>query len=141
MTPETYAYILAATLKLSGIPAPASAPPPVVAATREHLASEMCPDRPADCRGVVAMFDTERNRILLRDDMDPDDDEIAASFVVHELTHWLQFHRWGPRIYATCEATLRTEHDAYSVQNKYLAARGAMFKAGAVLWAMKCPKE
>lgn len=95
------------------VPLPALQPLPP-----EALAAEVCPQRPAGCRSLVAVYDTERQRILYRDTLDMRD-PTDQSFLVHELVHHLQYQHQGDALFATCESTLAGETQAYRAQNRY----------------------
>ena len=98
---ELIARLLAATVQFSGLPAIDVADlPPVERVTAAELSKKMCPESPEKCGSVAALFDTETYRIYLRDTLDlatPMDN----SFLVHELTHVLQFKQYGDAYFWT----------------------------------------
>lgn len=86
---------------------------------------------------MAALYSSNTNTIYIRSDLHPEEDEIAASFLVHELVHWLQISH-APTLLDTCEGNLRAEREAYAIQNAYLKKRGQLFQAGQVLRYMTC---
>ena len=57
------AYLLAAAVKVSGLPAvPEASLPEFIAMPQAALKAEACKEKVANCRGIVALFDMERNR-------------------------------------------------------------------------------
>lgn len=136
---ELLAYLLAAAIRLSGLPGmPAEALPPIVTLTPAKLAEKACRGhRTADCENIVAAFEPDDYAIYARDTLDF---ESAAdnSWLVHELVHVLQWNRDGSAIFETCERALKTERDAYRVQNAYLKREGLLMRAGQVLKFTNC---
>ena len=132
------AFLLEAAVTTSGYPAIAvDSLPPIRAVTRNAIAKEICPKQPEECLGMVAVFDTDRYRILYSDELDA---ENAAdnSFLIHELVHVLQFKANGEKIFATCEAAMKTETEAYRAQNKYLKKEGQFLRFGETLAFTTC---
>jgi hypothetical protein len=138
---ELIARLLAATVQFSGLPAIDVADlPPVERVTAAELSKKMCPESPEKCGSVAALFDTETYRIYLRDTLDlatPMDN----SFLVHELTHVLQFKQYGDAYFSSCRKVLDSEHAAYKVQNNYLGSEGVDWREGFLLRFMQCPPE
>lgn len=136
--PSLLAYLLSAAANLSGYPAvPIDELPPIVSMSAADMRREVCGDGQASCANMAAVFDTDGKRILLRDDLDlenPGDN----SFLVHELVHVLQHRQRGDRIFAGCHETLRTEREAYAVQNRYLKREGVFLRFGEGLGFMRC---
>jgi hypothetical protein len=131
-------YLLQAAISHSGYPAiPVENLPPISAVPREVIAKEICPKNPEECLGMVAVFDTDHYRILYSSELDA---ENAAdnSFLIHELVHVLQFKANGEKIFATCEAAMKTETEAYRAQNKYLKKEGQFLRFGESLAFTTC---
>lgn len=140
LPPELIAPLLAAAIRLSGLPAIAAADIPAVEPMDANaLAAFGCPERPADCRQMAALFDLKHYRILIRDELDTGT-PYGKSFIVHELVHVLQYRKTG-RDVSGCEEMLASELAAYAVQNAYLRANGIYAREGAALQFMTCPKE
>lgn len=133
--------LLAMAITLSGLPPVASENlPPLYAVTATEMAATVCPDEPAQCRSMAALFDTERYRILILSTLDMRDPE-ENSFLLHELVHVLQFAQQGEAGFSSCQAIVASEHLAYQVQNRYLAARGLFAQQGMMMRYMRCPPE
>ena len=138
MDPQLVAYLLEAAVRVTGLPAiPDDALPRFVAMPAVELRDEACGARMPGCRGIVALYDMERNRVLYRDDLDMDNPS-DNSFIVHELVHVLQFHRYGHSIYRDCPALVRTERAAYDAQNAYLHHQGQLLRVGRILRMVSC---
>ena len=133
--------LLSAAIALSGLPAISPAElPPLYALSAEEMAQTLCPDQPAQCRAIAALFDTERYRILILSSLKLDDPE-DNSFLVHELVHVLQFKVRGDAGFAGCQAIVESEREAYQVQNRYLAGRGLFAQQGMMMRYMHCQPE
>ena len=136
--PTLLAYLLSAASTLSGYPpVPEQELPPIVFMSTVDMRREVCGDDQESCANMAAVFDSDRNRILLRNDLDLDNPG-DNSFVVHELVHVLQYHQRGERIFAGCHETLQTEREAYRVQNRYLKREGQFLRFGEALMFMTC---
>lgn len=141
ITTELIAYLLAAAIKFSGLPAiDAASLPPFEVVTGEQLAQKMCPERPEGCSSVAALFDTENYRIYLRNTLDMDS-PMDNSFLVHEMVHVLQFKRYGDDYFSSCRKVVESEHQAYRAQNNYLGSEGIDWREGFLLRFMTCPPE
>jgi hypothetical protein len=124
--------------RLSGLPnPPGEAPPRFVPLPQREIARILCADRPAGCDAVVAVYDTDRRRILYRDTLDLRD-PTDQSFIVHELVHHLQFLQRGEALFASCQSTLAGEAQAYRVQNLYQAQFRQWQRMGEILRFMHC---
>lgn len=132
------AYLLSAAASLSGYPAPAVDDlPPIVRMSVGEMRRQVCGDGQRSCANLAALFDSDGRRILLRDDLDLDNPG-DNSFLVHELVHVLQHRQRGERTFAGCHETLRSEREAYLVQNRYLKREGAFLRFGEGLAFMRC---
>ncbi|MBK7664847.1 MAG: DUF4157 domain-containing protein [Sterolibacteriaceae bacterium] len=132
------AYLLSAAASLSGYPQVAvDALPPIVRMSAAEMRRAVCDHGQNSCADMAAVFDTDGGRILLRDDLDLDS-AADNSFLVHELVHVLQHRQRGGRIFAGCHETLRTEREAYAVQNRYLKREGQFLRFGEGLAFMRC---
>lgn len=128
MEQELLGILLAAAISLSGLPpVDVSELPPILRLPHARIVQEICPEGPASCQGMVAIFDTDRQRILVDDSLDLTLAE-DNSFIVHELVHVLQFKSFGDSMYANCAASMRTEGQAYWVQNAYLKQEGRLLR-------------
>lgn len=114
--------------------------PHVHTVTQAELASRLCPRSAADCEGIMAAYEAHSGTILLRDFLDmrraPD-----RSFLVHELVHVLQHQREGEGFQARCSEVVKSEREAYQLQNRYLSAMGQPQRVGQMMALMACPRE
>jgi hypothetical protein len=104
--------------RLSGLPL-TPVLPELRALPAADLAQRVCPERPENCRSLVAVYDTDRVQVLYVNTLDLRD-ETDQSFIVHELVHYLQHLRDGDRLFAGCAQVMAAETQAYAVQNRYL---------------------
>lgn len=133
------AFLLAAAIRLSGLPAVAlDELPTFVALPGEELERQICPVDGDACRDIAAYFDGLRYRILYRDSLLLDE-PLDHSYLLHEIVHVLQRRQLGNAMYADCRATLATETQAYRAQNAYLRAAGQFAQVGSALYWVGCP--
>lgn len=131
------AELMAWAVRLTGLP-PSADRPPVIALAPEALWATACPDDPRPCRGLVALYDTERERVLIRDSLDLADPS-DQSFVVHEFVHHLQHRAQGAALVGRCEGVIAAEAQAYAAQNRFLAGQRQLLRVGDMLRRMRCP--
>ncbi len=132
------AYLLAAAIRITGLPGVAAAHlPEFVALPARELERQVCPDGGNGCRGIVAYFDRLHFRILYRDTLDLEQ-PFDHSFLLHEIVHVLQYREFGNAMYADCRSTLRTEAEAYRAQNRYLRDTGQLAYVGFSLRTTDC---
>jgi len=135
---DLIAYLLPLAAKLSGYPAvPLQDLPPIRQMPPAQISREICPEDASHCQGMVAIFDTDRYQILIRDNLDLDNPS-DNSFLLHELVHVLQYKARGEEIFVDCPATMKTETEAYRVQNRYLGMEGQFMRVGDALAFMTC---
>lgn len=138
MDTQLAAYLLAAAVKVSGLPpVPEEALPEFIPMPQADLKAEACKEKVANCRGIVALYDMERNRVLYRDDLNVDDPS-DNSFLVHELVHVLQYAQGGESIYKDCPSLVLTERAAYAAQNAYLYNQGQLLRVGRIMQFARC---
>lgn len=126
--------------RLSGLPAPADERPALQALPQPVLAQRVCGEQARDCRGLVAVYDTDRHEIAYADTLDLRD-ATDQSYLVHELVHYLQHRRHGKRMHLHCEAVLASEREAYAAQNRYLERFKQWRRAGEVMRFTHCPQD
>jgi hypothetical protein len=128
MEQELLAVLLSAAISLSGLPPmEVHELPAIQRVSHDDMKQAVCPRDPDSCKGIAAVFDSDRQRIFIDEtlNMDLADDN---SFVVHELVHVLQFRQRGSRMYANCTESVNTETQAYQVQNAYLKREGRLVR-------------
>ena len=138
---DLVADLLGWASRLSGLPpAPAGQAPSWAARPQAELARVVCGERAADCRGLVAAYDTERRHIVYDaalDLRDPTD----QSYLLHELVHYLQHLSLGERLHESCEAVVASERAAYAVQNRYLERFKQWRRVGEAMRYAACPAD
>lgn len=135
------AFLLDMAVKFTGLPAiPVEDMPPFLPVSRAEMQRLVCPEAAPGCGAIVALFDTDRYRILYLEQLDVDN-PADNSFLMHEIVHVLQFHQKGEAIYADCTTTLRTEGEAYRAQNSYLRREGQLMRVGEVLRFTTCAAD
>jgi len=135
---DLIAYLLPLAARLSGYPViPQQDLPPIRQLPVAEISREICPEDASHCEGMVAIFDSDRYQILIRDSLDLDNPS-DNSFLLHELVHVLQYKAKGDAIFADCPTTMRTETEAYRVQNRYLGQEGQFLRVGDALAFMTC---
>lgn len=134
-------YLLSVAAALSGYPEiPLADMPTLRVMSLAALADEACPDAPAQCDRLVALYDHEREQILIREDLDLQD-AADNSFLVHEFVHVMEARQKGADYQRDCESTLRSERAAYRVQNRYLWQEGRNERFGTMLSTMVCARD
>jgi hypothetical protein len=138
MDASLIAYLLAAAIRLTGLPAvPVEELPPFVALPDMELERQVCPNAGNGCRGIAAYFDSLHYRILYRDSLDLEQ-PLDHSYLLHEIVHVLQHRQQGNAMYADCYALLQTERQAYRAQNIYLRANDQLAYVGGMLHQASC---
>ncbi len=141
LSAELLAKLLAAAIRYSSLPAIDVADlPPIEQLSAQALSEKVCPDEPARCSTMAALFDTEGYRIYLRDSLNPAD-PMDNSFIVHELVHVLQYRKHGPEYFTDCHRRIDSENQAYFVQNNYLGEEGVDWREGYLVRFMRCPEN
>lgn len=136
--PELLSYLVTIAAALSGYPVvPLDELPPLQRLSPQALKTEVCGRESRGCENIVALFDSDHYRILVSDQLDMQDSS-DNSFLLHELVHVLQFRKNGNSSFATCEDTLRSEREAYRVQNLYLQRQGKLERYGGMLTHASC---
>lgn len=134
-------YLLGVASSLSGYaPLAVGELPTLRLMSPPALVEEVCPDEPAQCEKLVAVYDRAREQILVRADLDLHDDA-DNSFLVHEFVHVLEAREKGDLYQRDCRATLQSEREAYDAQNAYLRQRGRPERHGRMLTHMVCARD
>jgi hypothetical protein len=127
--------------RFSGLARLADAPLPALQPLAEdELARTVCPQQPGACRGIVAAYDTTLRRIVYRHTLDMRE-PMDQSFIVHELTHWLQHLQRGSDLEDSCASVIAAERQAYAAQNRYLDHFRQWQRAGEMLRFTFCPED
>jgi predicted transcriptional regulator len=105
----------------------------------DELSTQVCPEDPKNCHGLVGLYDTNTKDIFLREDINPDTDMLSISFLIHEMVHKLQNElRTEDQMFSTCEKLFQTELQAYNAQDAFLKSEGQFFRAGNALKFFIC---
>lgn len=138
---QLLAELMVVTAALSGYPAiPVQQLPPIRVLTSAEMTQEVCPQRVRDCARIVAHFDAAGPQIRLSDALDLEFAQ-GRSFLVHELVHVLQYHHGNLVAASDCASSLRSEQEAYRVQNAYLRSVGVPGRHGQMIANMACAAE
>jgi len=76
--------------------------------------------------------------IYLDERLDPEDSLYAASVVVHEMVHYLQYEARGGRGFSDCDSAIQLEREAYQAQRDFLLRYGVYQPVGASLHHVGC---
>ena len=121
---ELYAVLLSWATTLSGYPTP-GVPAEIVAVSHEVLVQRACGGR--ECK-VLGWFPPGQ-RIYVDERLGPADDLVAASIVVHEMVHYLQY-RSGAFDSFDCAKSIELEREAYAIQREFLLRYGVYRPVG-----------
>lgn len=130
---ELYATLLSWAVTLSGAAAPAR-PPRVLRVSHAFLVEQACGGR--ECK-VLGWF-RPGEAIYLDERLDPLNNLLAASIVVHEMVHYLQYLSMRGTPDYSCAQALDLERRAYGVQRDFIAAYGVYHPVGASLHQVGC---
>jgi len=114
---ELVAVLMSWAVQLSGYPAPASVPE-VEPVSHAWLVAQACGGVACNVRGWLP----PGQRIYLDVRLDPVNDTMDSSVLLHELVHYLQ--RESGRFGNDCSAAIDKEREAYATQRSFLAAYG-----------------
>ena len=130
---ELYAILLSWAVTLTGYPAP-DHPPAVARVSHSYLQQAACNGRPCKVMGWFPPGET----IFLDERLDPRDDLVASSIVVHEMVHYLQHVARARHTPYSCAESLAMEREAYQAQRDYLIRYGVYRPVGASLHQAGC---
>jgi hypothetical protein len=145
---ELMSALLSWAVMLSGYPAPAEAPR-VARVSHAFFVENACAGRECKVWGWYA----GGNVLYIDSRLDPANDLLASSVIVHEMTHYLQAkagklqHRGAAaladsaQVTLDCKLTIDLEHEAYAVQQAYLVRYGVYRPIGVSMHAVGCGEE
>jgi hypothetical protein len=142
---DLFAVLLSWAVTLSGYPAPA-VPPEVVRVPHSFFVEKACGSQ--ECK-VFGWYAGGRS-LYLDERMDPEQDLLAASVVVHEMVHYLQgiahegiaspsgaaFGEPPP-----CTQAIDMERQAYAVQREFLHRYGVYQPVGVSMLRVGCEEH
>lgn len=145
---ELFSALMGWAVMLSGYPAPAEMPR-VARVPHEFFVRNACGGRECKVWGWYAGGDT----LYVDERLDPANDLLASSVVVHEMTHYLQARAGklegraaaamgpgGSRL-VDCRMTIDLEREAYGVQQAYLVRYGTYRPVGISMHSVGCGAE
>lgn len=139
---DQLAILFAIATQMSGLPPlPSGAEPAVWSVTETEMRALVCRDDTRQCHGLQAIYDTDNNRILVRNWGSQAGGTEWESFVIHEYVHALQYAQRGPAIFENCAAARATEMQAYRVQDAYLRMRGSLLHVGKQMAWWNCDEQ
>jgi hypothetical protein len=121
---DLYAILFSWAVTLSGYPMP-DAPAAIVRVSHNTLVRRACGGR--ECK-VMGWFPPGR-QIYIDERLEPEESLLAASIVVHEMVHYLQYRSGGFDAYS-CSKAIDLEREAYAVQREFLVRYGVYQPVG-----------
>jgi len=134
---ELHAALLSWAVTLSGLPAP-DRPPAVQRRPHAFFVGNACGGHECKVFGWFPPGET----IYLDDRLEPRDSLLAASIVVHEMVHYLQYQaarrssQNGGEF--SCVRTIELERQAYGVQREFITRYGVYHPIGASMHKVGC---
>lgn len=130
---ELYAILMSWAVTLSGLPAPQRMPE-IVRVPHAELVKAACNGR--ECK-VMGWFPPGQT-IYLDERLDPAENLLASSVVVHEMVHYLQHRAEARELALDCPSTIALERQAYGVQREYLLRYGVYQPVGVSMHSVGC---
>jgi hypothetical protein len=130
---ELRAALLSWAVVLSGLPTPARAPR-VQRMPHEFFVRNACGSH--ECK-VLGWFPPGET-IYLDQRLDPENNLLAASIVVHEMVHFLQFQAARTAADFSCVQSIELERQAYGVQREFITRYGVYRPVGASMHHVGC---
>jgi hypothetical protein len=130
---ELHQALLSWAVSLSGLPAP-SQPPRVLQKPHAFFVSNACGGHECKVWGWFPPGDT----IFLDNQLNAQDNLLAASVVVHEMVHYLQFRAARGGAEFSCARAIELERQAYGVQREFIARYGVYHPVGASMHQVGC---
>ena len=134
---ELQATLLSWAVNLSGLPAP-DQPPQLRRMPHDYFVQSACHGRECKVLGWFPPGDT----VYVDDRLDPQNNLLAASIVVHEMVHYLQFRAAGKAsgkgLDFSCAQSIALERQAYGAQREFITRYGAYRPVGASMHQVGC---
>lgn len=130
---ELYAILMSWAVTLSGLPAPEKMPE-IALVSHGELVNAACSGRECKVMGWFPPGDT----IYLDRRLNPQDNLLASSVVVHEMVHYLQHQTAAKELPFDCVSTIALERQAYGVQREYLLRYGVYQPVGVSMHNVGC---
>jgi hypothetical protein len=146
---ELFSALLSWAVVLSGYPAPDELPR-IARVSHAFFVDNACGGRECQVWGWYA----GGNELYIDSRLNPADDLLASSVIVHEMTHYLQAKAGkleqraaaalgdnAKTTFVNCELTIELEREAYAVQQAYLVRYGVYRPIGLSMHAVGCGEE
>ena len=134
---ELYAILFSWAVTLSGYP---NAPAPLVELKPHQFFVDKACSGNKNCRVSGWYPKSGGNIIYINENLDVENNQIAASIIVHENVHYLQILNGKPSL--TCKDAMALEYEAYGVQKEYLLQNGVLANGvGLTIVSMNCRDE
>ena len=134
---ELHAALLSWAVTLSGLPAP-DQPPAVQRKPHAFFVDNACGGH--ECK-VLGWFPPGET-LYLDDRLKPRDSLLAASIVVHEMVHYLQYRAARRSSQSggefSCARAIELERQAYGVQREFITRYGVYHPIGASMHRVGC---
>jgi hypothetical protein len=133
---ELQATLLSWAVTLSGLPAP-DAPPQLRRMPHDYFVQSACNGRECKVLGWFPPGDT----VYVDERLDPQDNLLAASIVVHEMVHYLQFRAAARGLEFSCAQSIALERQAYGAQREFITRYGVYRPVGASMHQVGCDPD
>lgn len=130
---ELHATLLSWAVDLSGLPVPAQ-PPAVRRMPHAFFVESACHGHECKVLGWFPPGDT----VYVDDRLDPRDNLLAASIVVHEMVHYLQYRAAAAGLEFSCAQSIALERQAYGAQREFITRYGVYRPVGASMHQVGC---
>lgn len=134
---ELYSVLFSWAVTLSGYPT--TEMPEVEKVSTEFFIENACSGY-KNCKVKGWYPRTHGNTVYVHENLDIEGNQVAASILVHEFTHYLQIKHGRPDV--TCKQIINLEYEAYGVQKEYLLRNGVLANdVGLTIVSMHCVDE
>jgi hypothetical protein len=133
---ELHATLLSWAVDLSGLPAPQQAPK-VQRMPHAFFVESACHGR--ECK-VLGWF-PPGGTVYVDDRLDPRGNLLAASIVVHEMVHYLQYRAAEQGLAFSCAQAIALERQAYGAQREFITRYGVYRPVGASMHQVGCQAD
>ena len=130
---ELQVTLLSWAVTLSGLPAPDS-PPALRRMPHAFFVKNACNGSECKVLGWFPPGDT----VYVDERLDPQNNLLASSIVVHEMVHYLQFRAAGKGLDFSCAQAIALERQAYGAQREFITRYGVYRPVGASMHQVGC---
>ena len=133
---ELHATLLSWAVDLSGLPAPQQ-PPLVQHMPHAFFVESACHGHECKVLGWFPPGDT----VYVDDRLNPRGNLLAASIVVHEMVHYLQYRAAAQGLEFSCAQSIALERQAYGAQREFITRYGVYRPVGASMHQVGCEAD